>query len=143
MQRPFDATICTITRGSCWTKAAAGCHETRGSDYRLISISEPADLSAALATTLGICVVVRKRREIYLVDNVRVHFDQVEGLGDFLEFESVLDPTHDDRQGHAQVASLRDRFRDVLGEPIACGYADLARRRQCETTDAGPQGSNP
>jgi predicted adenylyl cyclase CyaB len=34
---------------------------------------------------------VRKRREIFLVDNVRVHLDEVEGLGTFLELEAVFD----------------------------------------------------
>ncbi len=100
-------------------------HETRGSDYRLIPIYEPADLKAALATTLGIRVIVRKRREIYLVDNVRIHLDQVEDLGEFLEFEAVLGPILDDARGREQVAALVARFREALGEPISSGYADL------------------
>jgi adenylate cyclase class 2 len=99
--------------------------DVRGSDYRLIPISTPDDLKAALAVTLGIRVVVRKRREIYLVGNVRIHLDQVEGLGDFLEFEAVLDPDMDDALGHAQIADLKTTFHASLGQPIASGYADL------------------
>lgn len=99
--------------------------EARGSDYRLIPVSEPTELQAALAATLGIRVVVHKRREIYLVENVRIHLDQVEGLGEFLEFEAVLDPAIDDVRGHGQVAALKIRFQDALGEAIASGYADL------------------
>jgi adenylate cyclase, class 2 len=98
---------------------------SRGSDYRLIPIPEPVDFKAALATTLGVRVVVRKRREIYLVDNVRIHLDQVEGLGEFLEFEAVLDAAMDDMHGHAQVARLTSQFRETLGEPTSTGYADL------------------
>jgi predicted adenylyl cyclase CyaB len=89
--------------------------QAKGSDYVLVPIADAAGLKRALATTLGIRVVVEKRREIYLVDNVRIHLDEVTGLGAFLEFEAVLGRaadgrTIDDDAGHAQLADLRSRF---------------------------------
>ena len=54
-------------------------------------IAEPALLKAALTAALGVRRVVDKRREIFLADNVRIHLDDVAGLGTFLEFEAVLD----------------------------------------------------
>jgi len=36
----------------------------------------------------GIKVVVKKRREIYFIDNVKFHIDEVPGLGSFVEIEA-------------------------------------------------------
>jgi predicted adenylyl cyclase CyaB len=87
----------------------------KGSDYVLVPIPDPAGLKRGLSATLGVRAVVNKRREIFLVDNVRVHLDEVAGLGAFLEFEAVLGPAAggrivDDDAGHAQLAELRARF---------------------------------
>jgi len=42
---------------------------------------------AALGLALGIKGVLRKRRTLYMIGQTRVHLDQVEGLGDFMELE--------------------------------------------------------
>ena len=47
-------------------------------------------LKTALVAALGIRGVVHKRREIYLWHNVRIHLDEVAGLGALVEFEAVL-----------------------------------------------------
>ena len=39
----------------------------------------------------GIKIVVDKIRKIYFVDNVKFHFDRVEGLGTFIEVEAIDD----------------------------------------------------
>lgn len=74
-------------------------------------------------------VVVRKRREVLLIDNVRVHLDQVDGLGSFLELEAVVDAAHDDAVCRAQV----DRIMAALGlrdaDLIRSSYADLLAAR--------------
>lgn len=36
-------------------------------------------------------IVVDKKRRIYFIDNVKFHFDVVEGLGNFLEVEAIDD----------------------------------------------------
>lgn len=61
------------------------------SDYRVIPVEDPASLKALLSEILGVHRVVDKQREIFLVDNVRIHLDRVEGLGTFLELEAVFD----------------------------------------------------
>jgi adenylate cyclase class IV len=75
-------------------------------------------------------VVVRKRREVLLIDNVRVHLDQVDGLGTFLELEAVVDAAHDDAICRAQV----DRIMAALGlrdaNLIRSSYADLLAARE-------------
>lgn len=46
-------------------------------------------LKEILIKTLGIKAVVDKRRRIYFIDNVKFHFDTVEGLGTFVEVEAI------------------------------------------------------
>ena len=48
-------------------------------------------LKDILTLHLGIKTVVRKIRRIYFVDNVKFHFDEVDGLGSFLEVEAIDD----------------------------------------------------
>jgi predicted adenylyl cyclase CyaB len=60
-------------------------------DYQVLAVPDPEHLRHTLSEMLGVHRVVRKRREIFLVDTVRIHLDEVEGLGSFLELEAVYD----------------------------------------------------
>ena len=82
-------------------------------------------LKAALSGALGVRVTVEKHREIFLVHNVRIHLDQVVGLGTFLEFEAVLGPTVDDAFGRSQVDDLAGRFAIRPDDLVSTSYADL------------------
>ena len=99
--------------------------EPKASDYLLVPISNPQTLKAALAAALGVRVVVEKRREIFLAGNVRIHLDEVVGLGSFLEFEAVLSPGIDDRQGHAQLGELIEKFALSADDLVAGSYPDM------------------
>jgi adenylate cyclase class IV len=77
---------------------------------------------------LPVRVVVRKRREVFLFRNVRIHLDEVEGLGRFLEFEAVVGGGHEEPECRAMIGRLREAFAPALGEPVAVGYADLLER---------------
>jgi len=41
-----------------------------------------------LTESVGIKVVVEKKREIFFIDNVKFHIDSVVGLGSFIEIEA-------------------------------------------------------
>ena len=62
----------------------------RESDYAILRIDEGSELSSVLESSLGILGRVEKRRSLWSYRNTRVHLDRVEGLGDFLELETVL-----------------------------------------------------
>ena len=47
------------------------------------------DLENILNQVLGILAIVKKKREIYFIDNVKFHLDIVEHLGKFLEIEAI------------------------------------------------------
>jgi predicted adenylyl cyclase CyaB len=39
---------------------------------------------------LGVKAIVDKRRELWVYSNTRIHIDDVDGLGDFIELETVI-----------------------------------------------------
>lgn len=60
----------------------------RDSHFRLVKVEDAAGLKAALSQSIGIKVVVTKKREIYFIQNVKFHIDEVPGLGSFIEIEA-------------------------------------------------------
>lgn len=70
-------------------------HGPRRSDYQVIPLEDPAALKELLTGILGVHRVVRKEREIWLHENVRIHLDRVHELGEFCELEAVFDGTGD------------------------------------------------
>jgi predicted adenylyl cyclase CyaB len=100
-------------------------HEARASHYLLVDVSDPAAVKAALAGALGVLVIVDKQREVFLWEQVRIHLDEVAGLGRFLEFEAVLDDATGHEPGHAQLAYLMAQFALRPSDLIAGSYADL------------------
>jgi adenylate cyclase, class 2 len=105
--------------------ARADRPEPKASDYQLVPIADPEALEAALSATLGVRCVVRKRREIFLYHNVRIHLDEVAGLGTFLEFEAVLGPDIDDSTGRAQLQELTSIFALDPADFLSGSYADM------------------
>jgi len=98
---------------------------SKASDYYLLPVADTALMKQALTAALGLRGVVRKRREIFLVENVRIHLDEVDGLGTFLEFEAVLGPEVDDRRGEQQVAELRAGFGIQSEDLLSHSYSDM------------------
>jgi predicted adenylyl cyclase CyaB len=100
----------------------AGARESR---YRIAPVTEPDALKAALADALGVETVVAKRRRLFLWQGVRIHLDEVEGRGRFIEFEAVAAAGSD----LSLEAELVDRLRRAFGvedaDLIGHGYADL------------------
>jgi adenylate cyclase class 2 len=97
----------------------------RVSDYWLVPVVEPSLVKAALASALGVKVVVEKDREVFLYRNVRIHLDRVAGLGDFLELEAVLGEHDDELEATHLVAELARRFGVEPSDRIGGSYSDL------------------
>jgi homotetrameric cytidine deaminase len=99
--------------------------QARTSAYRLVETSDAEGLRETLAAALGVRVVVAKRRRLLLWENVRIHLDEVDDLGSFLELEAVAAEGSDLAREHGLVARLRDEL-DVADDAlVATGYADL------------------
>ena len=65
-------------------------HGPKESFYLCSPTSAPETLRESLSLAYGQVGRVRKRRILFLVGRTRVHLDEVEGLGHFLELEVVL-----------------------------------------------------
>ena len=101
----------------------------RGSDYYVIPIADAAAaaaMKAALAKRLAVRGTVSKRRELFLWHNVRIHLDDVAGLGTFLEFEAVISPADDEAVSRERLARLGEALGVRDEDRIAVSYADLA-----------------
>ena len=61
----------------------------KASEVHLYACQDGEALKATLAAALNIKVVVDKKREIYFIENVKFHLDQVEELGTFVEIEAI------------------------------------------------------
>ena len=60
------------------------------SDVRIASLRDAKTVKTILSNALGIQSVVRKRREIFMLEGVQVHLDRVNRLGNYIEFEKVV-----------------------------------------------------
>ena len=95
--------------------------------YKVISTSAPHELRRLLADALGETIVVRKTRALYLVGSTRIHLDEVEGLGAFLEVEVVLEEGQTAEQGKEIAADILQHFGIRESDLIATAYADLLK----------------
>jgi predicted adenylyl cyclase CyaB len=98
------------------------------SNYSITRTAEPAALREVLGQSLGVRGEVRKRRWLSLVGQSRIHLDEVEGLGTFLEVEVVLQPGQSVGEAQRIALELR-RALDVRDEDLIQGaYLDLLGR---------------
>ena len=102
----------------------------RPSRYRRLPVGQPDELRELLAAALGVRGVVEKERRLFLFENVRIHLDDVAGLGTFVELEAVLassegaaTPDEQDALARVSAALCVDRL-----EPVAGSYIDLLAR---------------
>jgi homotetrameric cytidine deaminase len=88
--------------------------------------AEPALLREALDAALGETVVVTKRRRLFVWEHVRIHLDDVEGLGTFVELEAMVGPGLSTREEAAEkVERLRSELEISDDALVAAGYSDL------------------
>lgn len=100
----------------------AGVRESR---YTVVPVPDPRLLAEALGSTVGIRGVVAKRRELWMFHNVRIHLDDVEGLGAFVEFEAVLFDGETEPVALERLAVLQEGLGIMRGAIVAGAYADL------------------
>ena len=99
---------------------------SKQSDVILYPHNPSVQLKLLLEKVHGVKVVVTKRRRIYFIDNVKFHFDTVEGLGEFIEVEAI------DKDGTISVATLQNQadkystfFELGANDFIKLSYSDM------------------
>jgi predicted adenylyl cyclase CyaB len=99
-------------------------------------INDPESLKHVLAQALGIRAVVRKNRTVFFNGQTRIHLDQVEGLGSFLELEVVLAPDHEMAHGITIAHELMSKLRIAREDLISEAYVDLLTPTSAERESA-------
>jgi predicted adenylyl cyclase CyaB len=97
----------------------------KASSYCLAPTSEPAVLREILTRILPTRAVVRKRRCLYHLGQTRIHLDQVEGLGEFVELEVVLSAGQTAEAGVAIAWELMQRLDIAESQLVKQAYVDL------------------
>jgi adenylate cyclase class IV len=115
----------------------------RLSDYVIAPVPEPESLRELLSRACGQLGRVRKQRILVLVGATRVHLDRVDGLGDFLELEVVLQPGQNEADGRAIAHTLMASLGVLPSQLVRGAYLDLlaeqARSGQGSVPAAQPQ----
>jgi predicted adenylyl cyclase CyaB len=108
----------------------ANVADARCSRYAIAHTSDPLILLQMLSETVGVVGRVKKTRTLYLIDQTRVHLDEVSGLGDFLELEVVLRSGQSDGEGIIIAERLRSKLEIGRNDLIAEAYIDMLSRAQ-------------
>ncbi|XP_048781192.2 uncharacterized protein LOC125683777 isoform X2 [Ostrea edulis] len=104
------------------------------SEFHTSPVVDPSALKKCLGSALGIKGIVRKVRTLFMVGQTRVHVDQVEGLGDFMELEVQMQ----EGQSVEQLQKIAEDLMEKLGvsekDLISVAYMDLLLKKQSQTS---------
>lgn len=100
--------------------------QAKTSDINLVAMDNPSAMKKLIANALGVWITVDKQREIYFIDNVKFHIDEVKELGSFVEIEAI------DEDGSISEAKLREQceyyqhlFEITSDDLVAVSYSDI------------------
>ena len=95
------------------------------STYFISPAPDPEALKQILANTNGTLGVVKKRRLLFLIGQTRVHLDQVEGLGSFVELEVVIQNNQTTDDGVVIAQDLMEKLPIQEDQLVDAAYFDL------------------
>jgi len=98
------------------------------SNYHIYATRDPAGLKTTLSLALGVRGVVRKTRYLYLAGQTRIHLDDVEGLGYFMELEVVLREDQSEAEGQSIAEGLMARLGIRKEDLLTGAYMDLLEK---------------
>jgi adenylate cyclase class IV len=98
--------------------------------YMLSPTSNVASLREALSLAYGQSGRVRKQRVVYLAGRTRIHLDQVEGLGSFLELEVVLAEGEAREAGMIEAHALMKELGIPENQLVEGAYLDLLAAKE-------------
>ena len=95
----------------------------------LFPTGKDSPLKEILERSMGIVVVVDKQREIYFIDNIKVHLDRVVGLGDYVEIEAQsMEAELNEEFLREQCEGLMRDFGITEDDLVNESYSDLLKR---------------
>ncbi len=96
---------------------------SRYSDYTVLELQKKEAAKRVLNSLFETMVVVKKKRDLFLYKNSRIHIDSVAGLGGFVEFEVLV--VRGKRQAQQLMRFLRSKFGIHSSSLIAGSYSNM------------------
>lgn len=97
------------------------------SDIAISFIENPDTLKSVLSNSIGIRGVVKKKRILYKYAQTRIHLDNVENLGKFIELEVVLKSDQTSKDGKTIAYKLMEMLGIKKTDLIDVAYIDLIK----------------
>jgi adenylate cyclase class IV len=113
------------TRGELIFYRRADQPGPKESFYLRSATSDPETMREALRLAYGEAGRVRKRRTLFMLGRTRIHLDEVDGLGDFLELEVVLDERESAESAEREALEIMSRLGIGPSQLIERAYVDL------------------
>jgi predicted adenylyl cyclase CyaB len=101
----------------------------KASSYAIARTADARALRQVLAAALSVRGVVRKKRLLLLAGRTRIHLDEVEGLGSFMELEVVLAEGDDPVAGEKEAADLMKLLGIKSTDLVRGAYIDLMEEK--------------
>jgi hypothetical protein len=98
------------------------------STYLIVPSGDPTSLKTLLSSALGVRGVVKKQRLLYRIGSTRVHLDDVDGLGFFVELEVVLNEGQASEDGKFVAEEIMKQLGICETDWVAEAYIDLIER---------------
>ncbi|HSZ85890.1 MAG TPA: class IV adenylate cyclase [Puia sp.] len=116
----------------------ANTSDAKQSDVLLYKHDPDKNLKNILTKSLGVKVIVNKKRKIYFIENVKFHFDTIKELGTFIEVEAI------DKNGEFGIEKLKEQcnkyaaFFNIKTEDfVSLSYSDLILEKIFTTENHG------
>ncbi|MBE9511878.1 MAG: class IV adenylate cyclase [Bacteroidetes bacterium] len=100
-------------------------NEPKVSQYEISVTNEPESLKNILSSSLGVRGVIKKQRTLYRIGHTRIHFDQVEDLGNFIELEFVMQDKISKNEALQTVQNLMKKLEIQDNHLINTAYIDM------------------
>jgi adenylate cyclase class IV len=108
--------------------------EARISEYEVLTLPPDAGQAAhrVLGESLGVIERVAKTRALLRLGASRIHLDEVDGLGDFVEIERVMSPGEPEADARGDLERIVAALGIAPGDLVSVSYSDLLRRGGAE-----------
>ena len=127
--------VLSATEGQLIFYRRANQRGPKESFYVIMPTTSPQSLREALSLAYGQVGRVVKKRTLYIVGRTRVHLDQVEGLGQFLELEIVLKENESIEVGVQEAQALMAELGIEPSQLVEGAYIDLLAQQEAQLSN--------
>lgn len=97
---------------------------SRYSNYSIVEITDVLGFKQMMTNALGVKAIVDKVRELWMYGNTRIHIDDVNSLGHFVELETVI-TNQTDTEAQAEHHFVKHALKIDDTQIVPVSYSDL------------------